>query len=208
MLEICRSLCVFPSLPSPFQFIQFFISTSLPPLFSFTLRARESGSLKALNPSFDLSGFSVKVEVPSLLLTALQRSTACAALNNLLSSAVVFPKNLQAFRGKMQLGKSLVFILDLTLWFCYIICKLVSCLHPTWPAVFKIIIMLNNTMGSLALKLTMAAFILQILMVKSDFGTVSDFYADLLASSFKTDSYPIVCIYTAHGQGKKRAGSD
>lgn len=118
MLEICRSLCVFPSLLSPFQFIQFFISSSLTPLFCFTLRARESGSLKALNPSFDLSGFSVKVEVPSLFLSALQRSTVCPALNNLLSSAVVFPRNLQGFRGKMQLGKSLVFILDLTQLVC------------------------------------------------------------------------------------------
>lgn len=49
-----------------------------------------------------------------------------------------------------------------------------------------------------------AAFTQQILMVNSDFVTVSDrrivFFDDLLAS-YKSDSSPIVCIYTVNGKG-------
>jgi len=44
-----------------------------------------------------------------------------------------------------------------------------------------------------------SAFTLQLLMPKSDFLTISDFFDDLLISSFKSDPYPIFAftLYTA-----------
>ena len=53
----------------------------------------------------------------------------------------------------------------------------------------------------------MAAFTLQVLMPKSDFLTISDFFDDPLTSSFKSDPYPIFAftLYTAETTKLRRS---
>ena len=53
----------------------------------------------------------------------------------------------------------------------------------------------------------MAAFTLQVLMPKSDFLTISDFFDDPLTSSFKSDPYPIFAftLYTAETTKRRRS---